>query len=207
MKFTPTERAAHWQQVDQTKSDQETSWFEPEPARSINLVREFAPAGARVVDIGGGASILAGRLVEAEYDVTVVDIAPAAIERAKLRIGATAARIRWMVADIVECDSLGEFDFWHDRAVFHFLTELHDRARYVSLASRSVVAGGHLAIGAFAVDGPEKCSGLPVERYDQAKLIGLFSPHFEVVRTFHETHTTPWGKPQAFFFAVMRRVR
>jgi len=205
MQQQQSERLAHWQQVYQTKTDRETSWYQDEPAPSIELVREFAPPEARIVDIGGGSSVLAGRLSAQGFNVTVVDISQAALDRAMARIGELAERVRWIAADVTEIDDLGEFDLWHDRAVFHFLTEADDRKKYAALAGRSVIAGGHLVIGTFALDGPEKCSGLPVARYDEQKLAQIFNPAFTLVRSFHDTHMTPWGKPQAFFFAVMRR--
>src|SRR5438046_2846216 len=123
----PNARSIHWQKVYLTKSDQETSWHQVEPTPSIELVREFAQAGARIVDIGGGSSILAGRLAASGFDVTVLDVSARAIERARQRIGEPAERVRWIVADVTEIDDLGQFDLWHDRAVFHFLTDADDR--------------------------------------------------------------------------------
>ena len=205
MNENTVQRAAHWQKVYQTKSDQETSWYPQEPTVSLELVQSCAQPGARIVDVGGGSSALCGRLVELGFDVTVIDIAEAAIARAKERIGDHAKRVRWIVGDVTAIDDLGQFDVWHDRAVFHFLIDEQDRRRYAALAARSVVPGGHLVIGEFALDGPEKCSGLPVERYDESKLAKAFSPAFKVARTSRHTHVTPWGKPQAFFFAVMQR--
>lgn len=201
----PSERSAHWQNVYQTKADRETSWYQDEPAPSLDLVREYALQSARIVDIGGGASALAGRLASQGYSVTVVDVSASAIERAAARTGDLAQRVRWIVADVTEIDDLGEIDLWHDRAVFHFLTDADDQRKYVALAERSIVPGGHLVIGTFALGGPEKCSGLAVARYDEHKLAEIFSPAFTMVRSFHDTHITPWGKPQAFVFAVMRR--
>ena len=197
--------AAHWEQVYVSRSDADLSWHQAEPAISFNLVREFAMPGARVIDVGGGSSALAGRLAEAGFDVTVLDISPAALARARVRNARWSDRIRWVTGDVTDLNDVGEFDLWHDRAVFHFLTREQDRARYSALAARSVTPGGHLVIGTFAIDGPERCSGLPIERYDTERLSEEFSARFEVRRTFHETHVTPWGKPQPFFFAVLRR--
>jgi SAM-dependent methyltransferase len=198
-------RSAHWQQVYQTRPDRETSWFQEEPLPSLDLVRACAPRPCRVVDVGGGSSVLAGRLAAEGHDVTVLEISAIAIDRARSRIGDMARRVRWIVGDVTEIAELGEFDLWHDRAVFHFLTEPEDRRRYADLAARSVVPGGHVVIGTFALDGPERCSGLPVERYDRTRLAAAFGPAFTIERSCDETHVTPWGKPQAFFFAVLRR--
>ncbi len=198
-------RAAHWQNVYQTKQDQETSWFQDEPTPSLGLIKRYAPAGVRVIDVGGGASNLAGRLVESGYDVTVLDISQAAIDRAKIRNGEMAKQIQWVVADVTRAANVGAFGLWHDRAVFHFLTDAAERRAYAELAGRSIAAGGHLVLGTFAVDGPEKCSGLPVMRHDEGSMEEAFGGEFGVIETFHETHVTPWGKAQAFFFAVMKR--
>ena len=200
------DRAAHWETVYRTKRESEVSWHQDEPTLSIELVCEFAPPAGRIVDVGGGSSVLAGRLTALGFDVTLVDVSASAIERAKTRIGDLSRRVRWIVADITKIEDLGEFDLWHDRAVFHFLTSEADRRRYAALAERSVRSGGHIVIGTFALDGPDKCSGLPVERYDGPKLIAALGPAFTLVRSFHDTHVTPWGKPQPFFFAAMRRV-
>ena len=198
-------RAAHWQSVYEHKADRETSWFQDEPVPSIDLVRCCLPRGGRVVDIGGGTSALAGQLAQQGFDVTVVDISSAAIDRAKIRAGHLAERIRWVVADVTSLHDLGEFDLWHDRAAFHFLTAHDDRLRYAALAAKSVVPGGHLVLGAFGTNGPEQCSGLPVERYDEAKITAAFADGFALARSLSHTHITPWGKPQEFFYAVMQR--
>jgi len=201
----PVDRTAHWQHVYTTKADPETSWFQEEPKPSLDLVRPLAPKGGRIIDVGGGASVLGGRLVAEGFDVTVLDISAAAIKRAKARIGALARRAHWIVGDVTKISDIGTFDVWHDRAVFHFLVDAADRRKYVALASRSVPRGGHLVIATFARTGPEQCSGLAVERYDAKKLAAAFGPTFTLVTSHEETHVTPWGKPQVFLFAVMRR--
>jgi 2-polyprenyl-3-methyl-5-hydroxy-6-metoxy-1,4-benzoquinol methylase len=200
-----TERAAHWQNVYQAKADRETSWYQEEPTPSLDLVRAYAPPGGRVVDIGGGSSVLAARLAAEGFDVTVLDVSAAAIDRAKSRAGPLAQRVRWIVGDVTEIKDLGEFDLWHDRAVFHFLIGSEDRRAYVALAARSVRPGGHAVIGTFALRGPERCSGLAVERYDRSRLASEFGLSFTIVHSLEDTHVTPWGKPQEFFFAVMQR--
>jgi len=200
-----SDRSAHWQHVYEAKADPETSWFQEEPTPSLDLVRALAPRRGRIIDVGGGASALGGRLAALEFDTTVLDISTAAIDRAKARAGGLADRMHWIVGDVTEVDDLGTFDVWHDRAVFHFLVDAEDRRSYVALAARSVLPGGHLVIGTFALTGPEKCSGLVVERYDAEKIAAAFGPEFTLVRSLEQTHVTPWGKPQAFVFAVLRR--
>lgn len=199
-----SQRATHWQRVYLSKADYETSWYQADPAMSLQLIRGCAPPNARIVDTGGGTSALAGILVQDGYAVTVLDISQAALDRARQRIGSVAEQIRWIVGDVTEIDSIGQCDVWHDRAVFHFLTEESDRQRYITLAARSIVPGGHAVIGTFAPNGPEKCSGLPVQRYDAGKLQEVFAEQFSIVSHCDELHQTPWGSQQAFTYAVLR---
>jgi 2-polyprenyl-3-methyl-5-hydroxy-6-metoxy-1,4-benzoquinol methylase len=197
---------AHWEAVYRTKHESEVSWHQDEPAVSLDLIREFARPHSRIIDIGGGSSILAGRLLALGFAVTVLDISETALERAKARIGPTSDKIRWIVRDITTAADIGRFDVWHDRAVFHFLTAASDRRKYIDLAKKTVPVGGRLIIGTFALSGPETCSGLPVQRYDAKALSQEFSGAFVLRRQTEETHLTPWAKPQQFTFAVLERV-
>lgn len=210
------DRRQHWQHVYETKADDQLSWFQPRPTTSLALIRAIVPAPASVIDIGGGQSSLAAALLrEGVAHVAVLDISVVAIDRAKARLGQSADRVRWIVADVLEAPSpdtqrpgapdLGTFDLWHDRAVFHFLTDSHDRQRYAQAAARAVRPGGHAVIATFAPTGPEKCSGLPVQRYDADALAAEFAPAFTPVRAESETHTTPWGKAQDFTCVLLRR--
>jgi len=156
----------HWESVYSTKSESELSWTQSEPSVSLSLIGDLCPAGGRVIDIGGGASRLAERLLESNYAVSVLDISATAISRSRTRLGAAAAKINWITADVTSLASVGEFELWHDRAVFHFLTEAAERQKYIALLERSGVAGGHALIAAVAVDGPQLCSGLEVCPYD-----------------------------------------
>ena len=205
MPQTSTQRETHWQNVYLTKADRETSWHQDEPSPSLELIRDYAPRQGRILDVGGGSSVLAGRLAGAGFDVTAIDISAAALERAKTRNSEHAQSIRWMVGDITEIDDLGTFDVWHDRAVFHFLIDADDRRKYIELAARSIAPGGHLVVGTFALDGPEKCSGLNVQRYGDTQLRETFGRSFKLMRSIQCVHTTPWGKTQAFTFAVLQR--
>jgi 2-polyprenyl-3-methyl-5-hydroxy-6-metoxy-1,4-benzoquinol methylase len=195
----------HWDSVYNTKSDAEVSWTQAEPRTSLSLIREVCRKG-RVIDVGGGTSILAERLLDAGYSVAVLDISEAAIAQAKARMGAKSERVRWIVTDITAAPELGTFDVWHDRALFHFLTDPSDRAAYIALLSRSIPVGGHAVIATFALEGPEKCSGLPVRRYDGHHLALELGSGFELLKSVPEIHLTPWGKPQAFQYSVFRRV-
>jgi 2-polyprenyl-3-methyl-5-hydroxy-6-metoxy-1,4-benzoquinol methylase len=198
-------RQEHWESVYQKKGDSDLSWTQHEPRTSLALIREVCPTG-RVIDVGGGTSPLAERLLDAGYSVAVLDVSAVAITRAQARLGARADDVQWIIADVTEPGELGTFDVWHDRAVFHFLTEAPDRTAYVALLSRTIPSGGHAVIATFAPDGPEKCSGLPVRRYDGESLATELGPGFRLIRTVAETHLTPWGKPQSFQYSVFKRL-
>jgi SAM-dependent methyltransferase len=195
----------HWESVYISKSDGELSWTQAEPATSLALIAEACSTG-RVIDVGGGTSLLAERLLERGYGVTLLDISQAAIDRARLRLGTRASEVRWMAADATTGGDLGTFDVWHDRAVFHFLTASRDRAAYASLLARTVPLGGHAVIATFALDGPEKCSGLEVRRYDSSALAVELGPLFRLLKSVPEVHRTPWGTAQSFQYSLFERV-
>jgi len=195
----------HWESLYASKGDRDLSWTQPEPLMSLSLIGEVCPAG-RVIDVGGGASILAERLSDRGYAVTVLDISQTAIDRASNRLGARASQIHWIVADVTDNLQLGSFDVWHDRAVFHFLTSPADRAAYKALLTRTVPVGGHAIIATFALDGPEKCSGLEVRRYDGQTLAVELGPCLNLLKSVPEMHVTPWGGEQSFQYSLFRRV-
>lgn len=200
-------RREHWEAVYRDKADTELSWFQPHPGISLSLIEALRPAPRRVIDIGGGQSALAsGLLARGIEDVTVLDIAETAIDRGRQRLGDRAQNIRWVVADVLAADDLGRFDLWHDRAVFHFLTDPRDRARYIASAAGAVVPGGHVIIGTFAPTGPERCSGLEVCRYDAAALASEFAGPFRMADSAAETHRTPWGAAQDFTYVTLERL-
>lgn len=201
---------AHWQSVYLAKSDAELSWFQDRPATSLSLHARIDPRPVRVLDVGGGQSALVAALLDAGPEdapgsISVLDIAPAAVERARLRLGERSDRVRWIVGSVLEVDSLPSVDLWHDRAVLHFLTEPSDRRRYVDRAAASVVAGGHAIVANFGPQGPERCSGLPVLRQSANEIAALFASSFDLVDQAEETHLTPWGKPQQFVYSLLRR--
>ena len=198
-------RKEHWESVYKSKSEDQVSWTQSEPGTSLALVREFCRQGS-VIDVGGGTSLLAERLLDTGRTVAVLDISDAAIARARARLGVRANRVRWIVADITDAPNLETFDLWHDRALFHFLADPADRAAYVALLSRTILPGGHAIIATFGPEGPEKCSGLHVRRYDGPQLSLELGPGFELLKSVPEIHLTPWGKPQAFQYSLFRRV-
>src|ERR1700754_5091795 len=161
------QRQLHWENLYQSKGEHDVSWFQDTPTPSLELLDEIGvtPA-ASVIDIGGGASRLVDRLIERGFrDVTVLDLSEAALAAAKDRLGDRASRVTWIVADVTQWEPMTAYDVWHDRAAFHFLTEEADRAAYLARLRRGLEIGGHAIIATFALDGPARCSGLPVVRY------------------------------------------
>lgn len=201
------DRQAHWETVYTKKGENEVSWFQESPAQSLELISELgASRDTTIVDIAGGASRLVDSLVAKRFKaVTVLDLSEAALKTAQARLGRDAASVRWLVADVTTWEPSQEYDVWHDRAAFHFLTEDKDRAAYVARLRRALKVGGHAIIATFALDGPEKCSGLPVVRYDADRLRQTLGPEFRLVHTLRHEHATPWGSQQAFQFSVFRR--
>ncbi|ERF86738.1 class I SAM-dependent methyltransferase [Bradyrhizobium viridifuturi] len=205
--MTASDRQSHWQTVYLTKGEQQVSWSQADPQPSLRLIESVAPGrDASITDIGGGASRLVDALVAGGFhDLTVLDLSEAALASARERIGARGEAVRWVADDATVWQPPQAFDIWHDRAAFHFLVEEKDRAAYLDRLHRGVKAGGHAVIGTFAPDGPEKCSGLPVRRYDSATLGRTIGPAFELIAHEAHRHVTPWGATQSFQFNVLRR--
>jgi cyclopropane fatty-acyl-phospholipid synthase-like methyltransferase len=201
-------RQAHWQQVYKEKGEYQVSWFQDQPAISLELIEAVgAKPSSAIIDIGGGASRLMDALVDRGYgDLSVLDLSESATSIAKARLADRAAQVKWIVADVTQWKPTRAYDLWHDRAAFHFLTRASDRDAYIDRLIKAVPSGGHAIIGTFAVDGPERCSGLPVVRYDAARLSAKFTPAFALLDTRRDDHKTPWGAIQHFQFSVFRRI-
>jgi len=201
-------RQAHWQQVYKEKGEYQVSWFQDQPAISLELIEAVgAKPSSAIIDIGGGASRLMDALVDRGYgDLSVLDLSESATSIAKARLADRAAQVKWIVADVTQWKPTRAYDLWHDRAAFHFLTRASDRDAYIDRLIKAVPSGGHAIIGTFAVDAPERCSGLPVVRYDAARLSAEFTPAFALLDTRRDDHKTPWGAIQHFQFSVFRRV-
>ena len=202
-------RQAHWEKVYASKRENELSWFQENPATSRDLVAKAgANTASAVIDVGGGASRLVDALIEKGFRaVTVLDLSEAALAAAKARLGRRAELVQWVVADVTVWDPhAAAYDVWHDRAAFHFLTEECERAAYVACLTKAVKPGGHAIIATFAPDGPERCSGLPVARYDAQSLHRAVGDAFELIETLRHEHRTPWGSEQHFQFSLFRRV-
>ena len=202
------DRHDHWEAIYGTKSEDEVSWFQATPSVSLDLIaREHVGAESKIVDIGGGASRLVDALIERGFThVTVLDIAQAALDRARRRLGARAASVAWVCSDITVWTPGALYDCWHDRAVFHFLTEARDRDAYKERLRAALRPGGTAIIATFALDGPERCSGLPIVRYSPQTLAQELGPAFHLLDSTTEDHRTPFGTVQKFQFSRFRRV-
>jgi SAM-dependent methyltransferase len=196
----------HWERVYRGKAPTEVSWYQREARLSLDLIRRVAPdLDAPVVDVGGGASTLVDGLVDAGYQaVTVLDLAPTAMVVAQQRLGLGAARVTWIEADVLTADLPRGYAVWHDRAVFHFLTDVRDRARYVAQTQRAVRPGGYVIVASFGPDGPSRCSGLPVQRYSPEAMHAEFGTGFRLLDSVREDHHTPAGATQAFVYCLCR---
>ena len=193
----------HWENVYRTKTPEEVSWFRPHLETSLAFIeRAAANRDARIIDVGGGESSLVDDLLARGFhNLTVLDISRTAIEVTRARLGRLADRVEWQVADITATDlPANAFDIWHDRAVFHFLTDSRDRAAYIETVRKSLKPGGHVIIGTFGPEGPTKCSGLIVQRYDANSLHGEFGRRFRLIDSVEEPHETPFGSTQQFLY-------
>jgi 2-polyprenyl-3-methyl-5-hydroxy-6-metoxy-1,4-benzoquinol methylase len=194
---------AHWERIYSTKAPTEVSWFSPHLETSLALVERVASdRSASIIDVGGGESTLVDDLIGSGYqNVTVMDLARTAIEHSKKRLGAASRSVTWLVADILQAQfPAASFDVWHDRAVFHFLTEAALRLAYVQVVASAVKPGGHVIVATFGPEGPKKCSGLDVMRYDSDSLHGAFGSRFRLIDSLKELHQTPFGTIQQFLY-------
>jgi SAM-dependent methyltransferase len=193
----------HWERVYGTKAPDQVSWFRPHLEISLSFIeRSTSNRSAWIIDVGGGESSLVDDLLSRGYsNLTVLDISPTAMEVTRKRLGAFAESVRWVLGDITTADlPASRYDVWHDRAVFHFLTKNEDRNAYVEQVCKTVKPGGHVIVGAFGPEGPTRCSGLAVERYDAESLHGVFGIHFRLIDSLKELHQTPFGTTQQFLY-------
>ncbi len=200
------ERRAHWDDVYTTKGEKEVSWFQESPTPSLELLALIgATVRSAVIDVGGGASRLVDTLVSRGFeDITVLDLSQAALAVARARLADKADRVRWVAADVTTWEPSRTYDVWHDRAAFHFLTGVAEQAAYLDRLRRALRRGGHAIIGTFALDGPSMCSGLPVARWDAARLAALLGPDFVLADSRAHEHETPRGAKQRFQFSTFR---
>ncbi len=199
---------SHWEDVYTAKAETAVSWYQRHPVRSLQMIAAAAPDRmVPLIDIGGGASTLVDDLLAEGFgDVTVLDVAEAALAKSKARLGAAKARVSWIVADITQWQAQRRYRVWHDRAVFHFLTDAASQDAYIAALEAATEPGATAIMATFALDGPEKCSGLPVQRYSPQTLAARLGRSFQLIDEARETHTTPGGSAQHFSYAVLRRL-
>lgn len=198
----------HWDRIYANRSSDQVSWYRPHLERSLALIDAARlPLDAAIIDVGGGTSTLVDDLLDRGYErVTVLDISARAIESAKERLGPRAGRVAWLVGDITAIDlPIAEYDFWHDRAVFHFLREEQARTRYIESARRSLKLGANIVVATFGLQGPEQCSGLEVVRYSAEQIHEHFGQPFHKLSSFVEVHQTPSGIEQEFVYCYCKR--
>jgi ubiquinone/menaquinone biosynthesis C-methylase UbiE len=199
---------SHWESIYQTRDAQSLSWYQEHPTRSLAFIKMAAVGRAdNIIDVGGGASTLVDRLLDARFqNVWVLDISSAALEAAKLRLGKRASSVHWIEADILQASLPShQFRVWHDRAVFHFLVSEGDRRAYVRKMSDALGPGGHAVIATFGLEGPPKCSGLDVVRYSPENLARQLRPEFVLKSSEQEAHTTPFNTTQQFNYCLFQR--
>jgi 2-polyprenyl-3-methyl-5-hydroxy-6-metoxy-1,4-benzoquinol methylase len=197
----------HWENVFTTKQETEVSWFQPYPKTSIEFVKLFnLPFDANIIDIGGGDSHFVDALLEEGYqNIWVLDISENALSRAKKRLGEKANKVNWVVSDIIDFIPTVTYDFWHDRAAFHFLTTEENINKYVGIAEKGIKTNGILVLGTFSETGPTKCSGLEVKQYSETSMSSRFELSFDRVKCITEEHQTPFNTTQNFLFCSFKK--
>ena len=203
------DRKMHWENIYQTKELKAVSWFEPTPTASLNFFKQFnVPTTSKVIDIGGGDSFLVDYLLDLGYqDISVLDISAAAIERAKQRLGEQANKVKWIVADAATFKPTEKYDFWHDRAAFHFLTDEQDISSYLETAQQNINPTGILVIGTFSEQGPKKCSGIDIKQYSETTMTDRLKKLFEKIKCITIDHKTPFDTIQNFVFCSFRKLQ
>lgn len=199
---------SHWEDIFKTKPQNSMSWFENNPETLIECLHNMEfPKDGSIIDVGGGDSLVPDALLNMGYsDITVLDISSHAIQRSQERLGANAEEIEWIEIDILSFLPTQKYDFWYDRAVFHFLTDPSEISAYLEICAHSVRNDGHFLLGTFSNNGPTRCSGLEITQYSEEKMIATFKGYFEKVKCFEENHSTPSGKVQRFQFCLLRRL-
>ena len=203
------DRKKHWENIYQTKDLKDVSWFQPTPETSLDFFKQFnVPTTAKVIDIGGGDSFLVDHLLNLGYkDISVLDISTAAINKAKKRLGAKAKNVKWIVADAATFKPTEKYDFWHDRAAFHFLTNEKEISNYLQTAQENINPTGVLVIGTFSEHGPKKCSGIEIKQYSETSMTDRLKMFFEKIKCIRVDHKTPFDTIQNFVFCSFRKLQ
>jgi SAM-dependent methyltransferase len=202
-------RKEHWENIYENKALNEVGWYQPKPETSIQIIQDLGiKKNAKIIDIGGGDSFLVDHLLELGFeDITVLDISATALERLKKRLGKNAKKIHWIIADIGNAKLKEKFDFWHDRAAFHFLTNQKEIENYVKNATNCLNSNAHLTIGTFSTNGPKKCSGIEIKQYSETSLTSCFQADFKQLHCFTIDHETPFKTHQNFIFCSFRKIK
>jgi ubiquinone/menaquinone biosynthesis C-methylase UbiE len=203
------DRKKHWETIYQTKELKDVSWFQPTPETSLSFLKQFnIPTTAKIIDIGGGDSFLVDNLLDLGYqDITVLDISAIAIDKAKQRLGDRADKVKWIVADAATFRPTEKYDFWHDRAAFHFLTQEQEIESYLDTVQKSIQPTGVLIIGTFSEQGPKKCSGIEIKQYSETTMTERLTKFFEKIRCITVDHKTPSDTIQNFIFCSFRKLQ
>lgn len=203
------DRKKHWENIYQTKDLKDVSWFQPTPETSLSFFKQFnVSTNAKVIDIGGGDSLLVDHLLDLGYqDISVLDISAAAIDRAKQRLGDKAKNVKWIIADAATFKPTEKYDFWHDRAAFHFLTDEQEISNYLETAQQNINTTGVLVIGTFSEEGPTKCSGIEIKQYSEATMTDRLKKFFEKIKCITVDHKTPFDTIQNFVFCSFRKLQ
>lgn len=202
-------RKNHWETIYQTKELKDVSWFEPTPETSLAFFKQCSlPKTAKIIDIGGGDSFLVDHLLNDGYqNIAVLDISDAAINRAKERLGNKANKVKWIVADVTTFSPTEKYDFWHDRAAFHFLTNEQEITKYLNTAQKSLEETGILVIGTFSKQGPKKCSGIEIKQYSESTMTKRLDVFFEKMKCITLDHKTPFNTLQNFVFCSFKKLK
>lgn len=201
------DRKKHWEHIYQTRELKDVSWFQPTPETSLDFLKKYkVPLDAKIIDIGGGDSLLVDHLLDLGYkDITVLDISEAALERAKQRLGKRVEQVTWIVADAVSFKPTEQYDFWHDRAAFHFLTREDEITHYLETVQKWIKPEGILVIGTFSENGPTKCSGIEIKQYSEQTMTKRLQQYFEKIKCITVDHKTPKDIIQNFVFCSFRK--
>jgi 2-polyprenyl-3-methyl-5-hydroxy-6-metoxy-1,4-benzoquinol methylase len=202
-------RKAHWENIYQTKELKDVSWYQPTPSTSLEFLNEFKIAkDAKIIDVGGGDSLLVDNLIELGYtNITILDISEAALERAKVRLGENAKKVKWIVEDAASFKPTQAYDFWHDRAAFHFLTEENEVNTYLQTVQNNLSPNGIFILGTFSENGPKKCSGIDIKQYSQESMTDKLKNLFEKIKCIQVDHDTPFGTVQNFVFCSFKKLQ
>ena len=203
-----SDKKQHWENVYDTKNDNEVSWYQENPTTSLNVITGIdLSKDAVIIDVGGGNSNLVGELQKQSFtNLSVLDISKKGLDRTKAKLGEKGEKIQWIVSDIIDFQPNQQYDVWHDRAVFHFLTVSEDITSYINLVSKSIKKGGYFILATFSKSGPLKCSGLDILQYNKEALLNYFSEAFHLINSFEEVHQTPFDTEQNFIYNIFQKI-